>query len=188
MQIVSYPEAEVPLDLRVQVVSLQDQAWPSDQPSDPSAWHDPALRPLSMLLVDDGHVLAALDILSKEFTHAGWSYSASGLSTVVTDPLHRGKGYGRTLVEAARGTIAASGADLGIFTCDRPLQGFYENAGWQCLSGTVIIGGTLEAPFPSDLFDKVTMAAFFSPKARNVADAFIGSRIELFPGEIDGLW
>jgi hypothetical protein len=33
------------------------------------------------------------------------------------------------------------------------------------------------------------MAAFFSPKALAAsAGAFIGSRIELYPGEIDKLW
>jgi hypothetical protein len=91
-------------------------------------------------------------------------------------------------VEAAREAIEASGVDLGIFTCDRPLQAFYEGAGWQLLPGTVLVGGTPESPFPSDQFDKVTMARFFSPRARDRADTFVGSRIELYPGAIDKLW
>ncbi|HLB39244.1 MAG TPA: GNAT family N-acetyltransferase, partial [Actinomycetota bacterium] len=52
-------------------------------------------------------------------------YAASGLSTVVTDPVERGKGFGRRLVLAARDAIRDSGADLGVFTCDRYLQAFY---------------------------------------------------------------
>ena len=56
------------------------------------------------------------------------------------------------------------------------------------LPGTVLVGGTPEAPFPSDQFDKVTMARFFSPHARTLADTFVGCRIELYPGEIDKLW
>lgn len=188
MHIESHPEAEVPPRLRAQQVGLQDQAWPSDQPSTMDAWHDPALRPVSVLLVENGHVLAALDILSKGITHMGQGYAASGLSAVVTDRTQQGKGYGGRLVEEARRMIASGGADLGIFTCDRPLMAFYERAGWRCLDGTVLVGGTRDAPYPSDLFDKVTMAAFFSARARDAAGSFIGRRIELYPGEIDKLW
>jgi GNAT superfamily N-acetyltransferase len=141
-----------------------------------------------MLLLDEGRVVSALDILSKEITHRGQRYAASGLSTVVTDEVLRGKGYGRHLVEAARAVIATSGADLGIFTCDLPLQAFYERAGWQVLTGTVLIGGTPEAPFPSDQFEKVTMGRFFSARANEFAGTFVGCRIELYSGEIDKLW
>ena len=190
MEIVAFPEAEVPLPLRLQQVALQDEAWPPERPSGPEPWHDPALRPVSLLLVEDGRVRAALEILSKELVHAGERYAASGLSAVVTGVAERGKGYGTRLVRAARERIAQSGADLGIFTCDRYLTAFYERAGWQVLPGTVLVGGTPEEPFPSDQdgFDKVTLAAFFSPRARAHAGDFVGCRVELFPGSIDRLW
>ncbi len=192
MHVLSFPEAGVPRELRMQVLALQDRAWPSEEPRDesvgPGVSHDPALRPVSMLLVADDTVLAALDILSKDLTHRGQRYAASGLSTVVTDEAERGKGYGRHLVLVARDAIRDGGADLGIFTCDRPLQAFYERAGWQTLVDAVLIGGTPQAPFPSDQFDKVTMAAFFSPKALEHAHTFDHSRIELYPGDIDRLW
>ena len=127
-------------------------------------------------------MLAALDILSKELEHAGERYAASGLSTVVTDEALRGRGHGGRLVAAAHARIAASGADLGIFTCDRPLGPFYESAGWTLLPGTVLVGGTPEAPFPSDQWDKVTLASFFSPRVRQAAERFVGARIGLYPG------
>lgn len=187
-EIVVFPEASVPLDLRLQVVALQHQAWPSEGAPDPAPWHDPALRPQSVLLVEDGVVLAALDILSKTIEVGGESYAASGLSAVVTDQRHRSHGYGREIVEAGRRMIEAGGADLGIFTCDRYLRAFYERAGWRHLPGTSLVGGTPENPFPSDQFDKVTMAFFSSPRARAATDAFVGARIELYPGEIDKLW
>ncbi len=168
---------------------LDQQAWPGD--SDAPARtprHDPALRPVSMTLVADGRVLAALDILSKEIEHAGERYAASGLSTVVTDEAVRRRGHGRRLVVAAREAIAESGADLGIFTCDRPLGPFYESAGWTVIPGAVLVGGTPEEPFPSDQWDKVTLASFFSAKAQRGAGSFAGARIALFPGSIDKLW
>jgi aminoglycoside 2'-N-acetyltransferase I len=188
MRIVSFAEADVPADLRVHVLALQREAWPGLEDNERWPTHDPALRPQLMLLLQAETVLSSLAILSKDIAHAGHRFAASGLSTVVTRGAERGKGYGLHLVVSAREVIEASGVDLGIFTCDRPLQAFYERGGWQLLPGTVLVGGTPDSPFPSDQFDKVTMARFFSPMARDHADAFGGSRIELYPGEIDKLW
>ncbi|MFF3114913.1 GNAT family N-acetyltransferase [Kitasatospora sp. NPDC057904] len=190
LRIITLPEAEVPAGLKLRVAELQDLAWPG--PPGPSAApvHDPALRPLSMLLLDGARVVAALDVLSKEIVHAGRTYAASGLSTVVTDPACRGLGHGRRLVAAARATARERGADLGLFTCDRELRGFYESAGWECLPGAVLVGGTAEDPFPSDRegFDKVTMAAFFTARAEHHRADFPHRRIALHPGTVDRLW
>ncbi|MFF4695151.1 GNAT family N-acetyltransferase [Streptomyces chattanoogensis] len=201
LQLLSFPEAATPPELRTQVLDLHEEAWPTAGPrsgasarDDARTSHDPALHPLSMLLVDDGTVLSALDILAKPIVHAGRSYRAGGLSTVVTRRAVRGQGHGRRLVTAAHHAMASSDLglrlDLGLFTCDRPLQSFYESAGWHPLPGTVLVGGTPQAPFPSDRpgFDKVTMADFFSPAARQTRDAFLHTRLELYPGEIDKLW
>jgi aminoglycoside 2'-N-acetyltransferase I len=67
--------------------------------------------------------------------------------------------------------MAAGDLDLGLFTCDRPLQGFYERAGWHLLPGAVLVGGTRRSPFPSDQpgFDKVTMADCFSAEAHAIS-------------------
>ena len=188
MRILSFPQHAVPPALQAQVVALQDQAWPRSA-GEPWTGHDPALRPVTMLLVDDGEaVLASLAVLSKEIAHDGQRFAASGLSTVVTDSSHRGRGHGHRLVSAAREQIAASGADLGIFSCDRPLAAFYRRAGWRVLPGTVLIGGTPADPFPSDRFDKVVLAGLFTEHAREHAASFEHARIELYPGEIDKLW
>jgi hypothetical protein len=187
-RIVSFPEAAVPLELRAQVIAQQAEAWPGWEGTDRWPTHDPALRPVVMVLLDGGRVRSSLAILSKEIAHAGCRLAASGLSTVVTGLADRGKGYGHRLVVAGRRAIEQSGADLGIFTCDRPLQAFYEAAGWQLLPGTVLVGGTPEAPFPSDQFDKVTMGCYFSPRAQSLAESFGGSRVELYSGDIDKLW
>ncbi|MFE6686444.1 GNAT family N-acetyltransferase [Streptomyces sp. NPDC057743] len=193
MHILTFPEAATPDGLRVQVAELQELAWPSTgTPTAPpgAPVHDPALRPVTMLLVDGGTVLAALDVLTKEIVHAGRRYVAGGLSTVVTRPEARGRGHGRRLASAAREAMAERGLDLGLFTCDRPLRAFYESAGWQHLTGAVLVGGTPGSPFPSDGpgFDKVTMADFFSPRARQHRASFQDSRIALHPGDIDMLW
>ena len=187
MRFASYPEHAVPRELRAQMIALQEQAWPSS--GDLAPWHDSSLHPVSVLLVDDDdRVLAALDILSKPISHAGETFEASGISALVTDVRARGKGYGRALAHASLTMMREAGADLGIFTCDRGLQGFYEGAGWQYLPGAVLVGGTREAPFPSDQFDKVTMGSFFSAKAKGARERFVETRIDLYPGDIDKLW
>ncbi len=187
MRIESFPQQALPAIRRAQLRALWDQAWPR-RPDEPPTEHDPSLDPVAVLLVDGDKVVASLDILSTRLTHRGESYAASGLSTVVTDTARRGRGYGHWLVTAARELIERGGADLGLFTCDRPLAPFYERAGWTVLPGTALVGGTREEPFPSDQFDKLTLAAFFTSHARRTARAFEHSRIELYPGNIDRLW
>ncbi|MCZ0971746.1 hypothetical protein O1L55_10350 [Streptomyces albulus] len=73
---------------------------------------------------------------------------------------------------------------MGLFTCDRPLRAFYESAGWHHLPGTVLVGGTPQAPFPSDRpgFDKVTMADFFSPRARQAGPRSATAASRCTPG------
>ncbi|MER8158954.1 hypothetical protein [Streptomyces sp. NPDC094472] len=72
----------------------------------------------------------------------------------------------------------------------RPLRDFCTGAGWQPLPGAVLVGGTPDAPFPSDQpsFDKVTMARFFFATARRHRADFLTARIGLYPGAIDRLW
>ncbi|MFE0103432.1 GNAT family N-acetyltransferase [Streptomyces sp. NPDC059009] len=194
MEILKFPEADTPYDLRAQVLEIQDQAWPPAQPrpeGDATATHDPRLRPLSLLAVERGAVVvAALDILRKELVHDGVTYAAGGLSTVATRRESRGRGYGRRLVVAARAAMGELGLDIGLFTCDRELQPFYESAGWEAVDGAVVVGGTADDPFPSDQpgFDKVTMAGSFTVPGERAREAFRGRRIELHPGNIDKLW
>ncbi|MFF3763735.1 GNAT family N-acetyltransferase [Streptomyces sp. NPDC001922] len=187
-RIEQYEQAAVPPELRDRIRELEEQAWPSADGHAEGPAHDPALRPLVLALVDRGTAVASLSVLTKELTHRGRSFVASGLSAVVTDRAERGRGHGHRLVTAAREVIRSSGADLGLFTCDPPLRGFYEKAGWRVLPGTTLVGGTPQAPFPSDRFDKVTLAAFFTPRSVRYAETFEQARIELYPGEIDKLW
>ncbi|MFE9253741.1 GNAT family N-acetyltransferase [Streptomyces sp. NPDC006879] len=192
MHILSHPEAEVPTSLRAQVLALQDEAWPPVGAPSAGPSHDPALRPRSLLLVEGpGTVVAALDVLHKPLLHAGSTYRAAGLSTVVTRRDRRGQGHGHHLVNAARERLAAEAdVDLVLFTCDRPLVAFYRGAGFGALPGAVLVGGTPDAPFPSDRpgLSKAVMVAFHSPRARARRADFEGARILLHPGTIDRLW
>jgi len=180
-EILIFQEADVPASLRTQVTAIRNSG-PSVQP------HDPLLQPLTMLLLIGGRVISALDILSKEIEHGGERFAASGLSRVATHTDARRRGHGRRLVSAAREAMVHRGADIGIFTADTPLRPFYESCGWLVLPGCVLIGGTPRDPFPSDQFDKLTFATFFTASAQRHAHTFERSRVALYSGDIDRLW
>lgn len=181
--LLAYEEAALPPALAAQVADLEAQAWPGAAPG-----HDPALAPRAMLLLDaDGTVAASLALLFKEVRHAGRTHRAAGLSSVVTRPGVRGRGYGGALVAAARTALAADPAvDLVLFSCDRPLVPFYEAAGFVPLPGAVLVGGTPEEPLATDApgFDKQVMADLLGADPA----AFAGTRIALHPGPVDRLW
>ena len=188
LTILSFPEAAVPAELRQQMLHLQREAWPGfPVPDDGRPVHDPALDPVSMLLVDAGRVLAALDILSKDIDVAGQRLAACGLSTVVTAAEERGRGHGHALVVAARDAMAAGGSDLAIFTCDAELVSFYKGCGFAVVPGAVLVGGTADDPFPSGA-DKVVLATSFTDRARAIAPRLVQAEIILHPGTIDRLW
>jgi GNAT superfamily N-acetyltransferase len=191
-QIAIFAAADTPADYRVQIDALERDAWPPALGADNSsgAGHDPRLNPTTVVLVADATVVAALTILSKPLVHAGHEYRAGGLSAVVTLGSARRQGHGVRLVETVRTLMSEHGFDLGLFTCDRPLTTFYERAGWEVLPGTVLVGGTPDAPFPSDQpgFDKVALGAFFSEPAKMQRASFDRARIGLYSGSIDKLW
>ncbi|MEW2417919.1 GNAT family N-acetyltransferase [Streptomyces sp. NPDC046866] len=186
MTVVAYPQAELPAELAAQVAALEAQAWPGA-----GAGHDPALAPRVMLLLDGaGEVAASLALLYKPVRHAGRTYRAAGLSGVVVRESARGRGHGGRLVAAARAALAADPAvDVVLFSCDRPLAGFYEAAGFTRLPGAVLVGGTPEEPLATDApgFDKEVLGDF--PRlGHRAAAAFTDTRIALYPGLVDRLW
>ncbi|WP_018350351.1 hypothetical protein [Longispora albida] len=111
MEIRSCPEAELPGPLLVQVRAIQEEAWPSDPGAGPAPLtvHDPVLSPRTVLLLDGGTVLAALDILTKEIEHGGHRYQAGGLSTVVT-----------AKADLLPGTVLIGGTPAGLSSRRRP--------------------------------------------------------------------
>ncbi|MEV7723934.1 GNAT family N-acetyltransferase [Streptomyces sp. NPDC087917] len=183
----SYPQAELPEELAVQVAALEESAWPGS-----TFGHDPALAPRVLLLVDGaGRVGASAALLYKEVRCAGRSLRAAGLSAVVTDRRLRGQGLGGRLVTGAREALAADPAvDAALFSCDRPLVPFYEAAGFARLPGTVLVGGTPAEPLTTDApgFAKEVVAAFFTPDPESDRTALTGIRIPLYPGSVDRLW
>ncbi len=168
-----------PPALEQEAAEVARKVWPG------SSGHDPLLSPRLGVRLHDGKVVAALHLLSKQIEHRGEVFLARGLSGVVSDPDVRGHGYARELVTAALEVVRGSAADLGLFTCDHDLAGFYVRAGWSVLPGSWLVGGTPDDPFPSDVLGKTTLGDLVSERAR--AADWTGP-IALFPGTVDRLW
>lgn len=118
--VLTYPQAALPLQLIAQIIALFDSEWPSRLSAAErllNPLHDSNHHPVDVLLIEDDVVVSYLAIPSTLIHHVGCTYKASGLSGVITHPLYCHRGYGRQLVTAAHDLIAASDADIGLFTC-----------------------------------------------------------------------
>jgi GNAT superfamily N-acetyltransferase len=166
VEILTFPDDTLPPELDARVLAVLRAEYPEYfTERTQRSLNDPDTNPTLMVLVEGEEVMSYLAIPSKIILHAGEAYRASGLSNVITNPSYRGRGYGSRIVTAAREFIAASGADIGVFTCDTPLVDFYVRCGWSMIAGTWLVGGTREKPFPSNLFDKRTLMGFFTERA-----------------------
>ena len=189
MRIVSFPEADVPRELRVQVRALHDEAWPDYKAERDGPVHDPALRPLSMLLLDGDRVLSALDILSKQIHHRGqrlrrqraehgrdrqgqprqgpWSPARAGCPR--RDRGERRRPRHLHLRQPTAGVLRA-----------RRLAAPPRHGARRRDTG----GAVSQRPVRQGHHGALLLAA----RAQALADTFVGCRIELYPGEIDKLW
>jgi GNAT superfamily N-acetyltransferase len=184
----TYPNDTLPPELDAQVLALLQAEYPELAAGRTQrSLNDPRTNPTLMVLLDGEEVLSYLAIPSKTIQHAGEEYRAYGLSSVITNPAYRRRGYGRRIVTAAHDFIAASDADIGVFTSDPPLVDFYLGCGWSLMAGTWLVGGSREKPFPSNELGKCTYMGFFSEKARAHRADFEGVPIYLDLREGD-LW
>jgi predicted acetyltransferase len=94
----------------------------------------------------------------------GESYKCGGLSSVMTFPAFRGKGYGGQVVKAATDFILAEpAADIALLWTEH--EGFYERYGWEQMPTLKTFSGDLDNPESCD--DELRMMLFISEKAKN---------------------
>lgn len=144
-----------------------DDAFAPDGP--PPVIHDPRLDAMSFYAStrSNSEVVSYAAVVRKTIAHAGKRFSIGGLSWVATDPAHRRAGLGARTVSAATQWMAASGLDIGVFTCDPPLARFYARAGdWPTAAHVTLIGSRAAGAPRSDTLNKVVLMRLFTAKAR----------------------
>ena len=97
-------------------------------------WNDPAAdialarkeANAAVLVGRDGSAIVATAMVGHD-GHRGWVYY------VATDPEHRGKGYGRTIMQAAEDWLRQAGIEklqLMVRPDNTPVQAFYQSIGY----------------------------------------------------------
>lgn len=177
VKLVTFADEALPADLKCQILAAHRAEWP-DGYAGANRLRDwvqrPWFHPLHVMLVEQGILVSYAGVAWKRLEHAGETYTAYGLSGVYTYPAFRRQGHGRRVVGAATAHIRRSDADVGLFTCDPKLTGFYSAAGWELVEGAVLRGGPRDAPVPTE---ERVMMGFFSEKGRRGRAAFASEPI-----------
>lgn len=186
IKLLQFLQEDCPLDIKEQIILLMRREWPQafENAVEDVLWPDnPETHPTSLILIENNVVLSHVAVPWKYIDHEGQTFKAFGLSEVMTNPSYRNQGFGSKLVREAVSLIESQTADIGIFTCDPPLVGFYAKNGWEQLKNAYLVGGTHNQPFRSDSLGKCTLARFFSNKAQKYRHHFENSDIYLELGE-----
>ena len=171
-QLFVYPSnAALPAHYECQVRSFKRIMWFDayqynlNAPLVPEDWH-----PTHVVLAEQHALLSYAGVVWRTVTHAGQSFKTYGLSSVLTYPAFRRKGYARQVVDTASDHIRADPeADIAILFTEPGLEGFYKAAGWQAMPEVEILIGKPEAPQP---FAAFTMMLFLSERGQATRGAF----------------
>lgn len=182
MEWIQYPQENNGMEIKKQILSLEETAWPTENGGEtfPSA---PDTYATSFILAENGRAVGHVGLRKKAFFHKGSAYLVYGLSEVVTHPDYRNRGIGTKMLQKAADYIRSEKPDISVFTCSPKRIGFYTGGGWQVLEGTCLVGGTKSAPFRSDSLGLVTMICFLSEKAKAHRQDFENTDIVLELGE-----
>jgi GNAT superfamily N-acetyltransferase len=142
------------------------------EPLFPASWN-----PHVIALVDGPALFSSATVVWKMIEHAGQPYKTYGLSSVMTYPAFRKKGYGRCVVDAATATIRAAGdADVGILWTQPHNHNFYAQSGWEHPEGITMLVGEPPQPFTAYL-----MMLFLSDRARKHRSDFESTPVYFGP-------
>lgn len=173
---------DMDVDVRREIAFLQERAYrPSEPPIDPrTPLHTPALDAHSFLLRCDGLLVSYAAVVTTTISADGMRYLASGLSSVATDPDFTRRGYASRVVDSASRYIAASGVDMGVFTCAPNLTQLYTVAGdWLVAPDVRLVGSDQPDALSSTALGVVVLMRLFSARARMNSDVLHRATIDL---------
>jgi GNAT superfamily N-acetyltransferase len=169
-RVVEIPYTRAGTRLRAEFDRLQrrangEPALPAGAPLEPL--HDQALGARCFYVRAAGRLASYAAVVRTTARIDGDAWAVAGLSCVATDPEWRRRGLGTTTVAAATRAIERSGADLGVFTCDPELAGFYARAGgWPTAPAATLLGSREPGALSSAALGKVVLMRLLSERAR----------------------
>ncbi|NJK78726.1 MAG: GNAT family N-acetyltransferase [Chloroflexaceae bacterium] len=134
-------------------------------------------EPAVHITVAQGNLLIAYAAVSwTDLEHAGVQYRCYGLSTVLTFPAFRRRGYGGQMVQAAITLITqAADADIALLWTTPNNIDWYTRYGWRALPALTTLVGDPAAPEVDD--EETAMMLFISEKGRAGEPAFEQGRV-----------
>ncbi len=168
----TYTSADLPADLKCQVLSFLRVQWPEGFMGDNRLrdWiTDESDHPMHIVLVEAGILISHTNVVWKYLDHAGVTYKKYGLTGVFNYPAFRGQGYGGRIVAAGTAYIQATDADIAMLHCDPALWSFYAQYGWEPFEHATTYIGPQDAPVVAD---ELLMMQFLSPKGHQGKAAF----------------
>jgi predicted GNAT family N-acyltransferase len=149
MKTLFYSDNDLPENLKIQILDFMRIEWPDGFRGDNlnRDWIDkPKNHPVHFVTTTDNHLAVSyVGVLWKELRHSEVGYITYGLSGVFTYPQFRGKKYGLDLVKQATEYITLK-TDADIILFPSRLDGFYEKAGYEKMTGAILYEGLIDNP------------------------------------------
>ncbi len=100
-------------------------------------WAEPTW---TLLGLENNELVSFLNIIDRQGQVDGKPFHLLGLNNVITEPVHRGKGYSKKLNQAALDFMKKKDTQaLGVLFCADDLLPFYSSLGWKKFSGQTTI-------------------------------------------------
>src|SRR5687767_12574584 len=165
------PSAELPRDLKLQVLSFIRIEWWWIFRDNNRFWDytDKSTHPVNAVITERGLVISHAEVNWRMLEHGGQAYKVYGVSAVFTYPAFRKEGYGTQVMRAVTEHLRASDADLALLFCLPQLVPFYENAGWETPPNAQILYGDRDHPHEEEI---ATCMLFVSERGRAAREAF----------------
>jgi GNAT superfamily N-acetyltransferase len=166
--------AELPLPLYYQAQAFSRIFWSDGDDYDIDLGLNESA--IVVVLVNGNSLITHAAIVYADVTCAGRTYKCCGLSSVMTFPAFRKRGYGGQVVQAATALIREDTAvDIALLWTAPQNTHFYSRYGWQALPTLTILMGDAAEPTVYD--EEVPMMLFLSEKGRQDAARFEHGRV-----------
>lgn len=132
--------------MRVEIASVDDLSAPVAERlaaatarefgSDPMVYAEPQWYILGFL---GAELVSRVAVLSRTITVGGAPLAVGGISFIVTEPAHRGRGFaGRLTGEAVDFVREELACDFALLTCKPRLESLYTGLGWRSVPGPTV--------------------------------------------------
>lgn len=157
-EVKSFGPGEIDLELAVQLVRLSHRAWPRNPPVEPEdearQWIESELAyagpkaesPMWHAVIEDGRGVASASTFHRRIQTEQGELTILTLAGVVVDEFHRGKGYGKLVVQRAFERVDQGVFPFAVYQTEPHNRGFYEKLGAMTIDNPVVNSKSPDGP------------------------------------------